>query len=112
MAKNWALNQKFVKGSRSTLLDSSLDKVVIKWLVTNVENVCKLLSHPAIDIRTPNKGSVNFHDKDGLGYKFLEEIGQLDKINPQVASRMVSAFSRWKGYGKISQSLFVCECHD
>ena len=61
----------------------------------NVENVRKLLSHPAFDLRNPNKvysliggfcGSpVNFHAKDGLGYKFLGEIVlQLDKLNPQV----------------------------
>lgn len=61
----------------------------------NVENVRKLLSHPAFDLRNPNKvysliggfcGSpVNFHAKDGSGYKFLGEIvAELDKINPQV----------------------------
>lgn len=63
----------------------------------NVENVRNLLSHPAFDLRNPNKvysliggfcGSpVNFHAKDGSGYKFLGEIViQLDKINPQVFS--------------------------
>lgn len=63
----------------------------------NVENVRKLLSHPAFDLRNPNKvysliggfcGSpVNFHAKDGSGYKFLGEIvAELDKLNPQVLS--------------------------
>ncbi|GFP88904.1 puromycin-sensitive aminopeptidase [Phtheirospermum japonicum] len=80
----------------------------------NVENVRKLLNHPAFDLRNPNKvysliggfcGSpVNFHAKDGSGYKFLGEIVvQLDKINPQVASRMVSAFSRWKRFDETRQ---------
>ena len=61
----------------------------------NVENVKKLIDHPAFDLRNPNKvyaliggfcGSpVNFHAKDGSGYKFLGEmVVQLDKINPQV----------------------------
>ena len=78
-------------------------QVVNKWFALqamsdipgNVENVRKLLSHPAFDLRNPNKvysliggfcGSpVNFHAKDGLGYKFLGEIVlQLDKLNPQV----------------------------
>ncbi|KAG8382213.1 hypothetical protein BUALT_Bualt05G0053300 [Buddleja alternifolia] len=82
----------------------------------NVENVRKLLDHPAFDIRNPNKvyaliggfcGSpVNFHAKDGSGYKFLGEmVVQLDKLNPQVASRMVSAFSRWKRYDETRQNL-------
>ncbi|KAL9860951.1 Puromycin-sensitive aminopeptidase [Arabidopsis thaliana] len=49
---------------------------------------------------------VNFHAKDGSGYKFLGDIVvQLDKLNPQVASRMVSAFSRWKRYDETRQGL-------
>ncbi|KAK3227649.1 hypothetical protein Dsin_007511 [Dipteronia sinensis] len=98
--------------------------VVNKWFAlqansdipSNVENVKKLLNHPAFDLRNPNKvysliggfcGSlVNFHAKDGSGYKFLGEIVvQLDKLNPQVASRMVSAFSRWKRYDETRQNL-------
>ncbi|KAL3833474.1 hypothetical protein ACJIZ3_008210 [Penstemon smallii] len=82
----------------------------------NVENVRKLLNHPAFDMRDPNmvhsliggfcRSPVNFHSKDGSGYKFLGEmVVQLDKINPQVASRMVSAFSRWKRYDETRQSL-------
>ncbi|MED6188262.1 Puromycin-sensitive aminopeptidase [Stylosanthes scabra] len=98
--------------------------VVNKWFALqamsdvpgNVENVRKLLNHPAFDLRNPNKvysliggfcGSpVNFHAKDGSGYEFLGEIVvQLDKINPQVASRMVSAFSRWRRYDENRQKL-------
>ncbi|XP_037495626.1 puromycin-sensitive aminopeptidase isoform X2 [Jatropha curcas] len=98
--------------------------VVNKWFALqassdipgNVENVRALLNHPAFDLRNPNKvysliggfcGSpVNFHAKDGSGYNFLGEIVvQLDKINPQVASRMVSAFSRWRRYDETRQAL-------
>ncbi|CAI0417229.1 unnamed protein product [Linum tenue] len=98
--------------------------VVNKWfslqawadIPGNVENVRNLLNHPAFDLRNPNKvyaliggfaGSpVNFHAKDGSGYKFLGEmVVQLDKINPQVASRMVSAFSRWRRYDETRQNL-------
>ncbi|PIA34216.1 hypothetical protein AQUCO_03800066v1 [Aquilegia coerulea] len=97
--------------------------VVNKWFALqafsdipgNVENVKKLLNHPAFDMHNPNKvysliggfcGSpVNFHAKDGSGYRFLGEIVvQLDKINPQVASRMVSAFSRWRRYDATRQA--------
>ncbi|QCD85053.1 aminopeptidase N [Vigna unguiculata] len=97
--------------------------VVNKWFALqstsdipgNVENVRKLLNHPAFDLRNPNKvysliggfcGSpVNFHAKDGSGYEFLGELVlQLDKLNPQVASRMVSAFSRWKRYDESRQN--------
>ncbi|XP_078427665.1 peptidase M1 family protein [Wolffia australiana] len=98
--------------------------VVNKWLALqamsdipgNLKNVQNLLNHPSFDIRNPNKvysliggfcGSpLNFHAKDGSGYKFLGDIViQLDKLNPQVASRMVSAFSRWKRYDAERQAL-------
>ncbi|KAL3652711.1 Puromycin-sensitive aminopeptidase [Castilleja foliolosa] len=124
-----ALDQKPGK-TRDEVLADFYDKwqhdflVVNKWfslqatsdIPGNVENVRKLLNHPAFDLHNPNKvysliggfcGSpVNFHAKDGSGYKFLGEIVvQLDKINPQVASRMVSAFSRWKRYDETRQKL-------
>ncbi|CAL5356151.1 unnamed protein product [Camellia sinensis] len=98
--------------------------VVNKWFALqamsdipgNVEKIKNLLNHPAFELRNPNKvysliggfcGSpVNFHAKDGSGYKLLGElVVQLDKLNPQVASRMVSAFSRWRRYDETRQSL-------
>ncbi|XP_038724576.1 puromycin-sensitive aminopeptidase-like isoform X1 [Tripterygium wilfordii] len=98
--------------------------VVNKWFALqsmsdipgNVKNVQNLLNHPAFDLRNPNKvysliggfcGSpVNFHAIDGSGYQFLGElVVQLDKLNPQVASRMVSAFSRWRRYDETRQKL-------
>nr|XP_043630936.1 puromycin-sensitive aminopeptidase isoform X2 [Erigeron canadensis] len=98
--------------------------VVNKWFALqstsdipgNVENVQKLLSHQAFDLKNPNKvyaliggfcaSPVNFHAKDGSGYKFLGDlVVKLDKLNPQVASRMVSAFSRWKRYDEARQNL-------
>ncbi|KAG0609811.1 hypothetical protein M758_7G015800 [Ceratodon purpureus] len=98
--------------------------VINKWLALqamsdipgNVENVRGLLEHPAFDIRNPNKvysliggfcaSAVNFHAKDGSGYKFLADVVlQLDKLNPQVASRMVSAFSRWRRFDEERQAL-------
>ncbi|GAB2296835.1 Puromycin-sensitive aminopeptidase [Dionaea muscipula] len=98
--------------------------VITKWfslqatsdIPENVENVRKLLDHPAFDTRNPSKVSaliggfcrspVNFHAKDGSGYKLVGEmVVQLDKINPKVASRMVLAFSRWRCYDETRQNL-------
>ncbi|XP_043690608.1 puromycin-sensitive aminopeptidase-like [Telopea speciosissima] len=96
--------------------------VVNKWFVLqaisdipgNVENVRKLLKHSAFDLRNPNKvysligrfcGSVNFHAKDGSGYKFLGEmVVKLDRLNPRVASSMLSEFSRWRRYDETRQN--------
>ncbi|KMZ64415.1 putative Aminopeptidase [Zostera marina] len=98
--------------------------VINKWFLLqacsnipeNVVNVRNLLNHSAFDIQNPNKvysliggfcGSpVNFHAKDGSGYTFMGEmVLKLDKLNPQVASRMVSVFSRWKRYDQNRQAL-------
>ncbi|MCL7034557.1 hypothetical protein MKW94_025023 [Papaver nudicaule] len=98
--------------------------VVNKWfglqamsdIPGNVENLRKLLQHPAFDLRNPNKvrsligrfpnSPVNFHAKDGSGYKFMGEmVLQVDKLNPQGASRLMSAFSRWKHYDETRQAL-------
>ncbi|KMZ62853.1 Puromycin-sensitive aminopeptidase [Zostera marina] len=98
--------------------------VIIKWLSLqsfsdipgNVANVRNLLNHSAFDLRNPNKvysliggfcaSSVNFHAKDGSGYEFIGEmVLQLDKLNPQVASRIVKSLSRWKRYDESRQAL-------
>lgn len=74
-----------------------------------------LLEHPAFDMKNPNKvyaliggfasSAVNFHARDGSGYEFLaEQVLKLDKVNAQVASRMVSAFTRWRRYDQDRQS--------
>ena len=102
-----------VKCSILSLNLAFLFQVVNKWFALqamsdvpgNVENVRKLLNHPAFDLRNPNKvysliggfcGSpVNFHAKDGSGYEFLGEIVlQLDKLNPQVFSHK-AIFELW-----------------
>ena len=42
---------------------------------------------------------VNFHNKDGSGYRFLaDRIIQLNTLNPQIAARLSGIMSRWKKY--------------
>ena len=74
-------------------------------LPNNVENVKRLVDHPAFDIKNPNKvyslvgGFVggtptNFHAADGSGYEFLGDIVlKIDKLNGGVAARMVGGFT-------------------
>eukprot|EP00239_Pterosperma_sp_CCMP1384_P006897 CAMPEP_0197855968 /NCGR_PEP_ID=MMETSP1438-20131217/27605_1 /TAXON_ID=1461541 /ORGANISM="Pterosperma sp., Strain CCMP1384" /LENGTH=887 /DNA_ID=CAMNT_0043471247 /DNA_START=250 /DNA_END=2913 /DNA_ORIENTATION=+ len=103
--------------------------VLNKWLsiqaqssmAGNVKNVEALMSHPAFALSNPNKvysllggfcmGSpVNFHNKDGSGYKLLgDAVIQLDKLNPQVAARMVKMMSRWKQYDSERQGLIKAQ---
>ncbi|HED15773.1 MAG TPA: aminopeptidase N [Gammaproteobacteria bacterium] len=74
-----------------------------------------LMSHPSFSIKNPNKvraliGSfcmrnpVCFHDSSGKGYDFLtEQVAELDKINPQIAARLLGSLSRWRRYDQARQ---------
>ena len=80
------------------------------WLPGTLDRVKKLLEHPAFDMKNPNRARsllhafamdnpVHFHAADGSGYRFVaEQTVALDRINPQVASRLARAFDRWKKY--------------
>jgi len=72
-------------------------------------NVTALLAHPGFNIRNPNKvysliggftgNAVAFHAADGSGYEFLaDRVIELNRLNPQVASRMAKSFARWRKY--------------
>ncbi len=88
---------------------------------TRLPEIEALLVHPAFDIKNPNKiRSVigvfatqnlrNFHDVSGSGYRFLaDKIIQLDKRNPQIASRLVTPLSRWSKYDEKRQQLMLAE---
>ncbi len=80
-----------------------------------LEQVRRLLAHPAFDIKNPNKvrsligafalgNQLHFNAADGSGYEFLaEQIAILDPLNPQIAARLLSAFSRWRHYSPVLQ---------
>ncbi|HEX6319919.1 MAG TPA: aminopeptidase N [Burkholderiales bacterium] len=91
--------------------------VVDKWLAVQagsrlpgtLARVHQLLSHPAFDIKVPNKvyaliraftaNHVRFHAADGAGYAFLaDQVIALNALNPQVAARMARGFDRWKRF--------------
>jgi aminopeptidase N len=67
-----------------------------------------LMGDPAFAMTNPNRvrsliGSfalnnpTQFHRPDGAGYEFLADIAlQLDASNPQLASRLLTAFGTWK----------------
>ena len=104
-------------------------QVVDKWfaiqagsrLPDTLQRVQALLSHPAFELTNPNKvravigrfclgNSVRFHQKDGSGYRLLaDQVVALDKINPQIAARLVSALSRWKRFDADRQQLMQQE---
>jgi aminopeptidase N len=97
--------------------------VVDKWLTVQagsrltdtLARVRRLLSHPAFDLKVPNKvyalirtfsaNHVRFHAADGGGYAFLaDEIIALNALNPQVAARMARGFDRWRKFDAARQA--------
>lgn len=98
--------------------------VLLKWValqagsnvVGNVASVKELMGHPAFNISNPNncyslflgfaRSPVNFHAADGSGYEFMaDSVLTVDKLNHQVAARMVSAFTTFRNYDPERQAM-------
>ena len=108
---------------RSQALDAFYDRfhndplVLDKWFALQaaaqradtVDQVLRLEKHPDFTITNPNRlrsiaGTFGanhwaFHSPDGRGYRFLADmILAADKLNPQVAARLVPPFGRWRRF--------------
>jgi len=82
-----------------------------------LNHVKALMQYPKFTMKNPNKvraliGSFamrnpkNFHAEDGSGYQFVsQQILALDKMNPQIAARMVRALMDWKRLEPTRQAL-------
>jgi aminopeptidase N len=47
----------------------------------------------------------HFHAADGSGYTFLaDQVLALNDFNPQIAARLVAAFTRWRKYDPSRQA--------
>ena len=97
--------------------------VVDKWLTLQATSrlpgtltvVGELLAHEAFSLRNPNKVRAligafsqanprHFHAADGSGYTFLaDRILELNAFNPQIAARLMAAFTRWRQYDPARQ---------
>ncbi len=77
----------------------------------------QLMQHPAFEFTNPNKlrsvlgafcnqNLVNFHADDGSAYAFLaDQIIRLDKLNPQIASRLTTPLTRGRKFGTKRKAL-------
>ena len=77
-----------------------------------LERVKALISHSAFDFKNPNKvrsligvfcssNPTNFHSDSGVGYQFLtDHVLSLDKVNPQIAARILAPLTRWRRFPK------------
>lgn len=98
--------------------------VIDKWFAVQARAVRRqtlddirfLRDHPDFTIKNPNRvrslyatlamrNPVIFHARDGSGYQLLADVVlDLDKINPQIASRLLTSFRDWKRYDFDRQS--------
>lgn len=102
--------------------------VLLKWVAVqsgsnaagNVAAVRALVDHPSFNIANPNncyslflgfaRSAVNFHAADGSGYEFMgDAVLRVDKINRQVAARMVGAFTSWRRFDAQRQELMKAQ---
>jgi len=81
------------------------------------QNLAQLINHHLFSLKNPNRAraligafSANnpryFHCDSGRGYQFLiEQLEQLNTINPQVASRLITPLIQFKSLDKARQTL-------
>jgi aminopeptidase N len=98
--------------------------VIDKWFALQaaaqrpdtVDKVVRLSNHPDFLITNPNRlralvgmfggNHWAFHSADGRGYAFLADmIIAADKINPQIAARLVPPFGRWKRFEPMRSAM-------
>ena len=86
-----------------------------------LKRVEELMQHEAFTMKNPNRmralvtsfafqNLTNFHTADGSGYKFLaDRVVELNKINPQMAARVLSPLTRWRKYDSDRQDLMKAQ---
>jgi len=116
--------------AQAIFLDRFRDRplVVDKWLAVQaassapdtLERVTALLEHEAFSRRNPNKvrslirtfggNQAIFHQAGGGGYTLMgREIKAIDRLNPQVASRLASSFTSWRRFDSTRQQLMQAQ---
>jgi aminopeptidase N len=82
-----------------------------------LERVKRLVDHPSYDRRNPNRvysligafasgNPVQFHQSGGAGYRFLaDQVLATDRLNPQIAARLLGPLGSWRRYDKDRQDL-------
>jgi aminopeptidase N len=82
-----------------------------------LDRVRALVDHPSYDRRNPNRvyslvgafasgNPVQFHRTGGGGYRFLaDQVLATDRLNPQIAARLLGPLGSWRRYDKVRQDL-------
>ncbi len=103
--------------------------VIDKWFTMQavsdrddaVECVIALSKHPDFTLKNPNRArsllgyfgmanAAHFHRPDGAGYRFLtDHLIEIDSLNPQIASRLITPLLRWKTLEPVRRELMKAE---
>jgi aminopeptidase N len=116
LARSEALDKFYAKWKdESLVMDKWFSVQATCRLPDTLAEVKRLLSHPAFNLKNPNKvraliGSfcqgnhVRFHVADGSAYEFAaDQVIAIDPLNPQVAARLARSFDRWRKFDTIHQ---------
>ncbi|RAR62101.1 MULTISPECIES: aminopeptidase N [Halomonadaceae] len=85
-----------------------------------LDRVKFLMKHPKFSLKNPNKvraligafasNRVNFHRIDGAGYQLLSDVViELNRLNPEIAARLVTPLTRWQRFDEARQELMKAE---
>ena len=109
-------------------------QVMDKWFavqslspIMNVERLKMLMKHPLFALTNPNRvrsvlsafsqNHIQFHTDEGY-LLMADSVIELDKINPQMAARLVSSFNHWRrfslDYSKLQRNQLerICSLED
>lgn len=118
-----ALQEFYLKWEHEPLVINIWLTIQAASRLTSLEEIKTLMKQSFFDIKNPNNvraliGSycfqnlIQFHDRDGGGYRFLSDIVlQLNKMNPQIAARLVTPLTRWKKFDEQRSELMKRELH-
>ena len=103
------------------VLDKWFAVQAVSILAKTLETIKLLITHTAFSLHNPNSvraligtfASANllrFHEENGKGYRFLADcVLELDRLNPQVAARLLTLFGHWRRYDEDRQILIKGE---
>ncbi len=102
-------------GAEPLVLDKWFSVQAVAPLADPLARVRRLADDPAFTLRNPNRvrallgtfthrNHAGFHSADGAAYRFIaDHVLALDRINPQVAARLVTGFVHWRRYDPMRQ---------
>lgn len=103
------------------VIDKWMTMQALSALPDTLDHIRALTRHSAYSVENPNRvrslvhafamnNQLRFHAADGAAYRFIADVAlQLDRINPQVAARLLGVFETWRRFDARRQDLIKHE---